>query len=99
MGSGGAAPERATPVRTCVGCRTARPVADGLVRVAVGPDGTPQFGRTLPGRGAWLCANPDCLELALRKRTLARALRCDVDAEAAVNLRTRFPADRPGARD
>ena len=69
------------------------------MRLAVGPDGSPQVGRTLPGRGAWLCANPDCLELALRKRALARALRCDVDAVTAANLRTRFPADQPGARD
>ena len=88
------------PVRTCVGCRTARPVAEGrLVRVAVGPEGTPQVGRTLPGRGAWLCADPNCLELALRRRALARALRCDIDTDAAAALRSRFPATEAGARD
>jgi predicted RNA-binding protein YlxR (DUF448 family) len=42
---------------------------------------------TLPGRGAYLCAgpgdtnaptppNPDCLQLAERRRGVARALRC-----------------------
>jgi len=71
----------------------------GLVRVALGPGGTPAVGRTLPGRGAWLCANLACLELALRRRTLGRALRCDIGTDAAAALRSRFPAPEPGARD
>lgn len=28
----------------------------------------------MPGRGAYLCASPECWDLALRKRTLAHAL-------------------------
>ena len=31
--------------------------------------------RRLPGRGAWLHPSPDCLDLALRRRALTRALR------------------------
>ena len=38
----------------------------------------------------------DCLELALRRRSLGRALRCEVDPEAANALRTRFPAAPAG---
>ena len=41
--------------------------------------------RTMPGRGAYLCRGEsadepaaDCLALALRRRAIARALRCAV---------------------
>ncbi len=36
---------------------------------------TPDLRRRLPGRGAWLHPSPDCLDLALRRRAFARALR------------------------
>jgi len=41
-----------------------------------------QLGRTLPGRGAWLCAAtlPECAALALRRKAFERALRGPVDA-------------------
>jgi len=39
------------------------------------------FGRTLPGRGAWLCQStlPACAALALRRKAFDRALRGPVD--------------------
>ncbi|WNM26283.1 YlxR family protein [Demequina capsici] len=54
------------------------------MRVAV-VDGVAVFdaAKTLPGRGAWLHPGDDCLELALRRRTIGRALRApDVDLSA-----------------
>ncbi|WP_084075735.1 YlxR family protein [Demequina sp. NBRC 110052] len=68
------------PVRTCVGCR-GRASRSVLVRVAV-VDGRAVLdtAKTLPGRGAWLHPGEDCLELALKRRSLGRALRDpDVD--------------------
>lgn len=70
-----------------------------MVRLARAPDGTVRFGRTLPGRGAWLCADINCLELALRRRAIGRALRCDVGPDVADALRSGFPAATAGARD
>ncbi|WP_325051364.1 MULTISPECIES: YlxR family protein [Pseudonocardia] len=63
------------PVRTCVGCRT-RVAACGLLRVAV-VDGvlTPDPRRRLPGRGAWLHLDPECLDRAERRSAFPRALR------------------------
>ncbi len=62
---------------------------DELVRVVVGPDGTLATGRSLPGRGAWLCAGSvSCVDLAARRRAFARALRADVPAAAVDRLRT-----------
>jgi predicted RNA-binding protein YlxR (DUF448 family) len=41
-----------------------------------------------PGRGAWLCAGrPDCLDAAVQRGGLARALRTAVDADAVETLR------------
>ncbi|WP_366525517.1 DUF448 domain-containing protein [Mumia sp.] len=78
-----AAPSRARtgstitgPQRTCIGCRRKAPQSE-LVRFVRGSDGSPVEGRTLPGRGAWLCqATLDaCQSLALRRRAFARAFR------------------------
>jgi predicted RNA-binding protein YlxR (DUF448 family) len=73
---------REEPVeRTCVGCGgKADPRLDpaGLVRLAA-PGGRLQLdaGRRLGGRGAWLHRSPACLERALGRRALPRALRQD----------------------
>lgn len=63
------------PVRTCVGCRrqASRSV---LVRLALDGDRVVVDQRkALPGRGAWLHPDPDCLAQALRRSSIGRALR------------------------
>ena len=60
---------------------------DELVRVVRTPDGALRIGRTLPGRGAWLCrATPECLEHAIRRNAFGRALRGPVSAGALAEL-------------
>ena len=62
----------------------------------VGPGGSLAAGRTLPGRGAWLCReggeggppSPACVELARRRRAFSRALRSDIADEATERLWT-----------
>ncbi|WP_406249804.1 YlxR family protein [Microbacterium sp. M] len=63
------------PVRTCVGCR-ARASRSDLLRV-VAQDGALVIDEraVLPGRGAWVHPDPECLDKALRRRAFARALR------------------------
>jgi predicted RNA-binding protein YlxR (DUF448 family) len=74
-----------------VGCGRRAPKAE-LLRIALaGPAGAreavPDRHARLPGRGAYLCIDsaaagarpdPSCLQLALRRRALARALRTSV---------------------
>lgn len=65
--------------RTCVGCRTVREKKD-LVRF-VAADGvlTADPGGVMPGRGAYLCRDENCLKEACRKKdSFSRALRCKV---------------------
>ena len=78
------------PRRTCIGCRRVAP-ADELVRVVGMADGSLTVGRTLPGRGAWLCAGSmSCLEAAVRHKAFARALRAEVAPQAVGVLRARL---------
>jgi uncharacterized protein len=69
------------PARTCVGCRL-EAGKRALVRFIRNPEGgvvEDPTGRA-PGRGAYLHDDPDCRALALKKRSLERALRARVEA-------------------
>jgi predicted RNA-binding protein YlxR (DUF448 family) len=52
-------------------------------------DGRLVVGRSQPGRGAWLCAASGgaCLDLAVRRKALGRALRTDLAPDAVAALR------------
>ena len=68
------------PVRTCVGCRK-RELAAELLRVVAVSTGNDDYAvivdqrSSLPGRGAWLHPDPQCLDAAIRRRAFVRALR------------------------
>jgi predicted RNA-binding protein YlxR (DUF448 family) len=75
------------PERTCVGCR--RKGAKGsFVRIVRTPNGELRVdqGERLAGRGAYLCAQPSCLQQALQRQALQRALRVTLDEEATKAL-------------
>ncbi|MCT2042829.1 YlxR family protein [Pseudoclavibacter alba] len=63
------------PVRTCVGCR-ARAPRPSLVRVTAGPDRfLVDLTASNAGRGAWLHPDSACIQTALTRKALQRALR------------------------
>jgi predicted RNA-binding protein YlxR (DUF448 family) len=67
---------RREPVRTCVACRQ-EAGKTGLVRFVRGSEGMiveDASGRA-PGRGAYLHDDPECRALALKRRSLERALK------------------------
>ena len=74
-----------------MGCRRVDHPAT-LVRVFLDADGEPQLGPG-PGRGAWLCRPPAalaCLDAALRRGALDRALRAPVAAPGIGALRAKL---------
>ena len=77
--------ERIGPERTCVGCRKAAPRAQllRLVREETLPGAAPRIrydpSRSAPGRGAWIHADAQCLDLAITRGGLARSFRGAVD--------------------
>ena len=69
---------RETPIRQCVGCGARRDKVE-LIRIVnnkneilIDPRGN------LPGRGAYLCPNMECLEKARNDNKLNKALKTDV---------------------
>ena len=63
------------PLRQCLGCREMKPKRE-LIRVVRAPeDGgiSLDFHGKKPGRGAYLCPDPDCLKRIRKSRALERA--------------------------
>jgi predicted RNA-binding protein YlxR (DUF448 family) len=70
-----------------------------MVRVVRLGDGSLVPGRTLPGRGAWLCRTaPTCADAAHKRRAFERALRGPV-AVGAVDELKRMLGFSAGAPD
>ncbi|HEX9716935.1 MAG TPA: YlxR family protein [Actinomycetota bacterium] len=78
----------AEPERTCVGCRE-KAGKRGLLRVVRSPDGVVRVDAVgkAPGRGAYVHRDTSCLEAALRRGALARALRTGLGPDEAARLR------------
>ncbi|MER6227444.1 YlxR family protein [Streptomyces sp. 900105755] len=66
---------RACPERTCLGCRQRAAKTELLRIVAVEDECVPDPRGTLPGRGAYVHPVQVCLDQAVRRRALPRALR------------------------
>ncbi|MBC8264486.1 MAG: YlxR family protein [Anaerolineales bacterium] len=90
---------RRIPQRTCVACRQARNKRE-LVRIVRTATGDAQIDPTgkLPGRGAYLCRNRTCWELALAQRRLDHALKTTLNGEEQARL-VKFSQALPGGSD
>jgi len=74
--------QRHVPQRTCVACRQTRAKRD-LVRIVRTLTGEVEIDPTgkRPGRGAYLCRNQSCWELALKKSIVEHALQTTMSPE------------------
>lgn len=70
---------RKIPLRKCVGCQEMKEKR-ALVRIVLTPDGEVVFDPTgkQNGRGAYVCQNVECLQLARKKKALERALKTTI---------------------
>ena len=66
--------KRSEPIRTCLGCRRRRPKGE-MLRLVFAADGVIRVDITGPGRGAYVCRDPECRERALKPARLAHAFR------------------------
>ena len=76
------AQEKRSLPASSIGCMTSRPKKE-LVRVVRAPSGEISIDLVgkKPGRGAYLCPNPDCLTKAKKKKALERCFEQPVPAE------------------
>jgi len=74
--------KRHRPVRTCVACRLEAGKAE-LVRIVRRPDGSVEVDSSgkSSGRGAYVHADPACVEVARKRRAIDRALGAAVPPE------------------
>jgi predicted RNA-binding protein YlxR (DUF448 family) len=80
------------PMRMCAGCGEMKPKKE-LVRVVKAPEKTDENGNVTggeisldltgrkPGRGAYVCRDPECLKKARKARRFERAFSCKIPDE------------------
>lgn len=86
--------QKKIPVRQCLGCRERKPKRE-LIRIVRSPDGQVALDTKgkAPGRGAYLCPNPECLKRAVRSRALERNLEIPIPEDVLVRLTEEMEAD------
>jgi predicted RNA-binding protein YlxR (DUF448 family) len=82
---------RKVPTRTCTGCSLSSDKRQ-FVRVVRTPEGHVEMDPTgkANGRGAYLCADPDCFEMARKRRRLDSALRVALQDDDYTRLKRDF---------
>jgi len=79
------------PVRTCIGCMAKKNKSE-LLRFILREDGAVFLDReqNSPGRGAYLCPDKNCLDIAIKKNQFARAFRQKILTSSYEQLKTEF---------
>jgi len=79
------------PVRTCIGCKCKKPKKE-MIRIIRTPDGKIEIDKTgkKSGRGAYLCDNVKCLDVAFRENSLNKSLKQDIPLPTLDELRKTF---------
>ena len=78
-------------MRTCIGCRQVKNKKE-LIRVVKNKEGQVFVDLTgrQNGRGAYICANKDCLEKAIKTKSLEKTLKTAIDGEIITQLRSQL---------
>ena len=78
-------------MRTCIGCRQSKNKKE-LIRVVKNKEGQVFVDLTgrQNGRGAYICANKDCLEKAIKTKSLEKTLKTAIDGEIITQLRSQL---------
>ncbi|MBQ6707062.1 MAG: YlxR family protein [Clostridia bacterium] len=86
--------ERKIPLRKCVGCGE-RKTKKELVRVVRENENTFSIDRTgkKDGRGAYLCPDIACLQIAQKKHLLERSFSCQIPDEIYARLEEELQQD------
>lgn len=98
--------QKKPPLRECAGCGERKPKKE-LVRIVRAPvreeNGVPTGGEISldltgrkPGRGVYLCPNPECLKKAQKAKRLERALSAKIGDEVYAALLDAMPKTEGG---
>lgn len=76
------------PQRTCMGCNEKKDKKD-LIRIVKSSDGEINIDKSgkMPGRGAYICDNIECLEKAVKTKRIERVLESKIENTIYEKLR------------
>jgi len=76
------------PQRTCIGCNEKKDKKD-LIRIVKNKENEINIDRTgkMPGRGAYMCDNIECLNKAIKSKRLERTFEMSIANEIYEDLR------------
>lgn len=85
--------QKRIPMRQCLGCREMKPKRE-LIRAVRSPEGAVclDFKGKMPGRGAYLCYDKQCLKKAIRSKALDRAFSVSIPEEIYAQLEEQMEA-------
>lgn len=74
--------QKKIPMRMCIGCHEIKPKKE-LIRIVKSPEGEIflDFKGKKAGRGAYLCKDAACLELARKQHRIEKSFSCRVEPE------------------
>ena len=89
--------QKKIPQRQCMGCRERKNKRE-MIRVVRSPEGNVSldFGGKAPGRGAYLCPNPECLKRAIRSKALDRSLEITIPEAVYTRLEKEMEGNANG---
>ncbi len=82
--------DKKSPLRMCVGCREMKPKREMLRIVKNGDDIALDLRGKAPGRGAYICDNPNCIKKCAKSKLLNKTFKCAVDDGVYESIRTDF---------
>lgn len=76
------------PQRMCIGCQEMKPKKE-LIRVVKNSEGVIKVDLTgkAPGRGAYICKSPECLEKAIKTKRFEKNFETKIDESIFQRLR------------
>ena len=87
-------PPRKIPMRQCLGCNEHKPKLE-LIRVVRAPDGGISLDLTgkKNGRGAYICKDRKCFDMAAKAKRLEKSFKCKIPDEIYDSLREEIPEE------
>ncbi len=76
------------PQRTCMGCNVKKDKNE-FIRIVKNKDGEINIDKTgkMPGRGAYLCDNVECLEKAMKSKRIDKVFETQISEDIYEKLR------------
>jgi predicted RNA-binding protein YlxR (DUF448 family) len=86
--------EKKTPLRKCIGCNEMKDKKE-LIRIVRNKEGDMSIDLTskMAGRGAYICKDRKCFDMAAKAKRLEKSFKCKIPDEIYDSLREEIPEE------